>query len=73
MPAGTAPGASSRTAPRAGHQFAWDTPTLSFICNAHEAGTLAVYPNDPRNVTARAEQYLAETGIADESCWMPDF
>ncbi len=51
----------------------WDAPTLSFICNTHEAGTLAVFPNDPRNIARRAEQFLAETGIADESHWGPEF
>ena len=51
----------------------WDAPTLSFICNTHEAGTLAVFPNDPRNIARRAEQFLAETGVADESHWGPEF
>lgn len=51
----------------------WDALTLSFICNTHEAGTLAVFPNDPRNIARRAEQYLIETGIADESQWGPEF
>lgn len=51
----------------------WDALTLSFICNTHEAGTLAVFPNDPRNIARRAEHALAESGIAGESRWGPEF
>ncbi len=51
----------------------WDALTLSFICNTHEAGTLAVFPNDPRNIARRAEQALVESGIADASRWGPEF
>jgi glutamine synthetase len=51
----------------------WDALTLSFICNTHEAGTLAVFPNDPRNIARRAEQALVESGIAEASRWGPEF
>jgi glutamine synthetase len=51
----------------------WDAPTLSFTCSTHETGTLAVFPNDPRNIARRAEEYLRETGIADQSVWGPEF
>jgi len=51
----------------------WDAPTLSFICSAREAGSMAVFPDDPRNVAARAETYLRESGVADESYWGPEF
>jgi glutamine synthetase len=51
----------------------WDAPTLSFTCSTHETGTLAVFPNDPRNIARRAEEYLRETGIADQSLWGPEF
>jgi glutamine synthetase len=32
-----------------------------------------VFGNDPRNIASRAEAYLRETGIADESRWGPEF
>jgi len=51
----------------------WYAPTLSFTCSTHETGTLAVFPNDPRNIARRAEEYLRETGIADQSVWGPEF
>jgi len=51
----------------------WDCPTLSFICTTLEADTHAVFANDPRNIAIRAEQYLCQTGIADESRWGPEF
>ncbi|MCP4540876.1 MAG: glutamine synthetase, partial [Chloroflexi bacterium] len=51
----------------------WDVPTLSFICATLEADTKAVFPNDPRNVALRAEEYLIETGVADRSQWGPEF
>ncbi len=51
----------------------WETPTLSFICTTLEADTHQVFPNDPRNIALRAEAYLQQTGIADESRWGPEF
>jgi len=51
----------------------WDTPTLSFICSAYEADTRQPFARDPRNIAARAEAFLRETGIADESRWGPEF
>ena len=51
----------------------WDVPTLSFVCTTLEADTKAVFAHDPRNLAARAEAYLGETGIADESRWGPEF
>jgi glutamine synthetase len=51
----------------------WDLPTLGFICTTLEADTHAVFAHDPRNIAARAESYLRETGIADESRWGPEF
>ncbi len=51
----------------------WTTPTLSFICTTLEADTKAIFTHDPRNVAIRAEAYLRETGIADESRWGPEF
>jgi len=51
----------------------WDVPTLSFICSTLEADTKAVFPNDPRNIARRAEDYLVESNIADRSQWGPEF
>lgn len=51
----------------------WDAPTLSFICSAKEADTRADFPRDPRNIARRAEAYLQETGIAEASCWGPEY
>lgn len=51
----------------------WDAPTLSFICSARDAGSQAIFANDPRNIAARAEAYLRESGIADESLWGPEY
>jgi glutamine synthetase len=51
----------------------WDMPTLSFICSTLEADTHDVFPNDPRNIAMRAEAYMRETGIADESRWGPEY
>ena len=51
----------------------WDLPTLSFVCTTLEADTHKIFDNDPRNVAIRAEAYLRETGIADESRWGPEF
>ncbi|BDU68802.1 glutamine synthetase [Geothrix oryzae] len=51
----------------------WEAPTLSFICSAYEADTKAPFPVDPRNIAIRAEAYLKETGIADQSIWGPEY
>lgn len=51
----------------------WELPTLSFICTTLEADTHQVFANDPRNLAARAEAYLRESGIADYSLWGPEF
>ncbi|GAB4396635.1 MAG: type I glutamate--ammonia ligase [Anaerolineales bacterium] len=51
----------------------WELATLSFICTTLEADTHQVFANDPRNIAARAEAYLHESGIADYSLWGPEF
>ncbi len=51
----------------------WEVPTLSFISSTLEADTKKVFANDPRNIAIRAEAYLREMGIADESRWGPEF
>ena len=51
----------------------WEVPTLSFIASAFEADTKAPFTRDPRNIAVRAEAYLQETGVADESRWGPEY
>lgn len=51
----------------------WEAPTLSFIASAHEADTKRPFPRDPRNIAKRAEEYMHELGIADESRWGPEY
>jgi len=51
----------------------WEVTTLSFICTTLEADTKEVFANDPRNVARRAEAYLRQTSIADQSQWGPEF
>jgi glutamine synthetase len=46
-------------------------PTLSIICDVREPGLLP-YGRDPRTIAARAESYLAESGLADTSYWGPE-
>ncbi len=51
----------------------WEVPTLSFICSTMEADTKAPFFRDPRVIAQRAEAYMRNTGIADESRWGPEF
>jgi glutamine synthetase len=51
----------------------WEALTLSFLCTAKEADTRLDFPRDPRNIARRAEAYLRERGIAEASCWGPEF
>jgi len=51
----------------------WDYTTLSVICTIHEADTKARYSRDPRNLAAKAEKVLINSGIADLSLWAPEF
>lgn len=51
----------------------WEAPTLSFVCSAFEADTKLPFPRDPRNIAKRAEEYMQETGLADESRWGPEY
>jgi glutamine synthetase len=47
-------------------------PTLSIVCNIHDPITGAPYNKDPRYVAAKAEKYLANSGIAEQSYWGPE-
>lgn len=49
-----------------------DYPTISFICDIIESDTNNPFTRDPRGVAKRAEQFLLNSGIADESYWMPE-
>jgi glutamine synthetase len=51
----------------------WEEATLSFICTTLEADTHEIFTNDPRNIAIRAEAYLQQTGIADQSRWGPEY
>ncbi len=50
-----------------------DIPTLSFICNTVEAETKNLFRDEPREIARKAEKYLQETRIADQSLWGPEF
>ncbi|MEW6172660.1 MAG: type I glutamate--ammonia ligase [Bacillota bacterium] len=47
-------------------------PTLSLICNVFDPLTGKNYERDPRHIAQKAEAYLQETGIADQSFWGPE-
>lgn len=51
----------------------WDAKTLSFISKTFEADTHATFGNDPRNIAIRAEEFMKESGIAEQSLWGPEF
>jgi len=51
----------------------WESATLSFICDVQEIDTDQASPLAPRQVARRAEAYLRQTGLADESRWGPEF
>ncbi len=47
-------------------------PTLSIICAVKDPLTMENYSRDPRHIARKAEKYLAESGVADESFWGPE-
>ncbi|MEE9269637.1 MAG: type I glutamate--ammonia ligase, partial [Candidatus Krumholzibacteria bacterium] len=47
-------------------------PTLSLICDVFDPITKERYSRDPRGVSARAENYLKSTGIADTASFGPE-
>jgi glutamine synthetase len=51
----------------------WNVATLSFIGYTLEADSKRIFFRDPRNIARRADEYLQETSIADESRWGPEF
>ncbi|MCB5250024.1 MAG: glutamine synthetase beta-grasp domain-containing protein [Candidatus Cloacimonadales bacterium] len=46
--------------------------TISIICTVHDKKTAKGAKCDPRSIALRAKEYLASSGIADESCWIPE-
>ena len=51
----------------------WESPTLSFICDTFEADSKQKNVRDPREIARRAETYMREANIADDSFWGPEF
>lgn len=51
----------------------WEVKTISILCEAAEADTKEISPRDPRGIARRAEKFLKESGMADESEWSPEF
>jgi glutamine synthetase len=49
-----------------------EVPTLAIICDVYDPVTRQPYTRDPRFVARKAEAYLKQTGIADESYWGPE-
>ena len=47
-------------------------PTLKFICDVHDPVTGWRYSRDPRYVATKAEQYLIDSGIADQAFFGPE-
>ncbi|HRC62464.1 MAG: type I glutamate--ammonia ligase [Dehalococcoidia bacterium] len=51
---------------------AYDTPTLSLICDVADPLTRQHYSRDPRAIAKKAEEYLKTTGIADTAYFGPE-
>jgi glutamine synthetase len=49
-----------------------EAPTLSLVCEIADPVTKEGYGKDPRRIARRAEEYLAETGIADTAYFGPE-
>lgn len=47
-------------------------PTIVIICDIYDPITKDPYTRDPRYVARKAEQYLKNSGIADQSYWGPE-
>jgi glutamine synthetase len=51
---------------------AYETPTLSMICDVADPLTRQRYSRDPRAIAKKAEEYLKSTGIADTAYFGPE-
>lgn len=49
-----------------------ETPTIRIMCTICDADTRIGVKKDPRSVALRADAYMKETGIADESLFIPE-
>ena len=49
-----------------------EIPTMSLICDIYDPITKKPYTRDPRYVAKKAEQYLKDSGIAEQSYWGPE-
>ncbi|MGE0228944.1 MAG: type I glutamate--ammonia ligase [Dehalococcoidia bacterium] len=51
---------------------AYDTPTLSLICDVADPLTRQRYSRDPRAIAKKAEEHLKTTGVADTAYFGPE-
>jgi glutamine synthetase len=49
-----------------------EIPTMSLICDIYDPITKKPYSRDPRYVAKKAEKYLKDSGIAEQSYWGPE-
>ena len=49
-----------------------EVPTVVMTCDIRDPITGDPYTRDPRNIARKAEQHLADSGIADTSYWGPE-
>ncbi|MBN2460248.1 MAG: type I glutamate--ammonia ligase [Candidatus Cloacimonetes bacterium] len=49
------------------------SPTLRMLCSVCDADTRVGVRKDSRSVAHRAQEYMKNTGVADESYWIPEF
>jgi glutamine synthetase len=49
-----------------------EIPTMSLICDIYDPITKKPYTRDPRYVAKKAEKYLKDSGIAEQSYWGPE-
>ncbi len=49
-----------------------EIPTISLICDIYDPITKKPYTRDPRYVAKKAEKYLKDSGIAEQSYWGPE-
>jgi len=47
-------------------------PTMYVVCDVKDPITGEAYSRDPRYIAKKAEAYLKQTGIADQSFWGPE-
>ena len=48
-------------------------PTLRMLCYICDADTRVGFIKDPRSLAKRAQKYMEDTGVADQSLWIPEF